>query len=425
MSEWFQTFIDNNQTLLHLGLALLLGALIGIQRGWTERASHEGERVAGVRTHTLVALLGGLSVVLSRHFSQWILVLFAFCVALFATVGYAQRASNSKNYSMTGLVGLLLTFCFGALALLDEVVIAASAAVITALLLDNKEEIHALLNQLRRTELDAALKLLLISVVVLPLLPNQGMGPGDSINPYQVWWMVVLIAGISFIGYFAMRVGGAAKGILFTSLFAGLSSSTALTLHFSRMAKTVGSLSPLLASGILIACGTMFPRILLICALITPALLPQLLAPVLVMMFSLYLPALLIWKNHHGLSIDQPELKQNPLDLRAALLFGFLLLAILILGEVLLEWLGSAGVYLLAAAAGISDVDAITLSLSKMAQDGLSLNAAVIGIIIAASVNNLIKALLSLTVGSRALAKRVAPPMLIAVLLGIVTALLT
>src|SRR5690606_10159520 len=158
-----------------------------------------------------------------------------------------------RNFSITGTIGMVLTFCYGAVAVAVDPAIATAAAVVTAIILDNKPEIHGFIHQLKEHELDAALKLLVISAVMLPLLPNPDMGPGGALNPYEIWWMVVLIASVSFVGYFAIRVAGTEKGILFTSLFAGLSSSTALTLHFSRQSRQAPALAPQLASGILIA----------------------------------------------------------------------------------------------------------------------------------------------------------------------------
>ncbi|WP_375183648.1 MgtC/SapB family protein, partial [Marinobacter sp.] len=166
-------------------------------------------------------------------------------------MSYHQHLKDSHDLSITGILGLILTFCFGAVAVAVDPVPAAAAAVVTAIILDNKNEIHGWVQKLQARELDAGLKLLLISVVMLPLLPNTNMGPGGVLNPYEIWWMVVLIAMVSFVGYSAMRVAGTEKGIMFTSLFAGLSSSTALTLHFSRLSREAPGLSPQLASGIL------------------------------------------------------------------------------------------------------------------------------------------------------------------------------
>lgn len=413
------------QTAFQLLVALLLGALIGLQRGWVARDQQAGARVAGIRTHALTGLAGGIATLLAQTLSLWMLPAMLLVVAAVAISAYRAQLAQTGNLSITGVIGLLLTFCFGALAALGQEVIAAMAAVITTLILDNKREIHSALQKLQEHELDAALKLLLISVVVLPLLPRHGIGPGQVLNPYEIWWMVVLIASISFIGYFSVRIAGPRKGLLFTSLFAGLSSSTALTLHFARLARRAPGHAPLLAAGILLACGTMFPRILLYCLIIHPALLHSLLLPVLVMAVLLYLPAWIIGHRQPHSPIDQPALHSNPLELKAALILGSLLVIILLLAEWLRLWLGNAGIYLLAAVSGITDVDAISLSLSRLAHNGsLANTAAAAGIVIAASVNNLFKAGLAQALGGSRLGLRVGLPMLLSLAAGLLTLIL-
>ena len=424
MDELASQFINTNQTALRLLSALLIGMLIGIERGWEARAKESGQRIAGIRTHALVGLLGGLGVLLSGLISIWVWPALLLALTAVSLSAYRVHSQQTGDVSITGLVSLLLTFCFGAMAMAGELVLAATAAVITVILLDNKREIHGLLSKLQAHELDAGFKLLLISVVVLPLLPNEGMGPYQAINPFEIWWMVVLIASISFVGYFAMRGWGASRGILFTSLFAGLSSSTALTLQFARQSRDAPGLSPLLASGILLACGTMFPRILIYCALISPALLSNLIGPVLVMTLALYLPALIIWRSHKAGSVDSPELKQNPLDLSSAVSFGLLLGAVMLLAAWFQELMGDQGLYLLAAASGIADVDAITLSLTRMTTDSLDLHTATLAIVVAAAVNSLVKSTMAVAIGSRALGLRVAMPMLLSLTGGLIIALI-
>lgn len=423
MDQVATRFIDSNQIIIQLATALLLGALIGLERGWEARNKEPGERIAGIRTHALTGLLGAIAAVLSQTLTVW-----AFPVMLLGLIGvtlvsYRTRAPETRDYSITGIVGLLLTFSFGAMVVAVDMALAAACAVITALILDNKAEIHGTLNRLQSHELDAGLKLLLITVVMLPLLPDQGMGPGGVLNPYQIWWMVVLIASVSFVGYFAIRVGGAEKGILFTSLFAGLSSSTALTLHFSRESQRSVALTPIYAAGILIACGTMFPRILIYGAIINRALLPALMWPVVTMAVVLYLGAAVIWLRHRRhIQVEQPELNQNPLDLKSALVFGVLLTVILVLGEWLRQWLGDLGIYVLAATSGITDVDAITLSLTRMSQDSIAAGTAVLGIVIAASVNNLVKSAMAATIGTRRLGLLVGLPMALSLGAGLAVA---
>ncbi|MGM0569821.1 MgtC/SapB family protein [Marinobacter sp.] len=423
MDDVASSFLNNNEIAIQLAVALLLGALIGLERGWEARARAPGKRIAGIRTHALTGLLGAIAALLSQTLTAW-----AFPVMLLGLVGvtlvsYRARAPETGDYSITGIIGLLLTFCFGAMVVAVDMALAAAAAVITALILDNKDEIHGALNKLQAHELDAALKLLLITVVMLPLLPDQGMGPGDVLNPYEIWWMVVLIASVSFVGYFAIRVGGTEKGILFTSLFAGLSSSTALTLHFARQSRHSPALAPMYGAGILIACGTMFPRILIYGAIINRNLLPALTWPVVTMAVILYLAAALIWVTHrHDIRVEQPELNQNPLDLKSALVFGVLLTVILVLGEWLREWLGNLGIYVLAATSGITDVDAITLSLTRMSLENVAGATAVLGIVIAASVNNLVKSLMAASIGTGRLGLLVGGPMAVSLAAGLAVA---
>ena len=401
----------------------MLGAIIGLERGWDAREQKSGERIAGIRTFALVGLLGGISAVLAQEITEWAFPVLLVSVVAMAIVAYSERLEHIRNFSITGMVGMVLTFCFGAVAVAVDPVIATAAAVVTAIILDNKEEIHGWVNKLKEHELDAALKLLLISVVMLPLLPNEKMGPGGVLNPREIWWMVVMIASISFVGYFAIRVAGTRKGILFTSLFAGLSSSTALTLHFARQASKTPQLNAQFATGILIACGTMFPRILVYCLVINPDLLPSLIWPVLVMTALLYGPALFIWrKNDRELQVSQPTLNQNPLDLTSALVFGALLTAILLMGEFLGNWLGDAGIYFLAATSGIADVDAITLSLTRMSNNSLAMGTAVIGIVIAAATNNLVKSALAGFVGNRQIGLLVGGPMVLSLAAGLLVA---
>lgn len=423
MDDVAAQFLAGNRTTLNLAVALLLGAIIGLERGWDAREQKSGERIAGIRTFALVGLLGGISALLAEEITEWAFPVLLVSVVAMAIVAYSERLQHIRNFSITGMVGMVLTFCFGAVAVAVDPVIATAAAVVTAIILDNKEKIHGWVNRLMEHELDAALKLLLISVVMLPILPDEAMGPGGVLNPREIWWMVVMIASISFVGYFAIRVAGTRKGILFTSLFAGLSSSTALTLHFARQASKNPQLNAQFATGILIACGTMFPRILVYCLVINPGLLPTLVGPVLVMTVLLYLPAIVIWRsNTHSSEVSQPTLNQNPLDLTSALVFGVLLTVILLLAEFLRNWLGNAGIYALAATSGIADVDAITLSLTRMSTDTLAMTTAVIGIVLAAASNNLVKSAMAWVIGNRKIGLLVGGPMVLSLAAGLLTA---
>jgi len=407
-----------------LAVALAIGLMIGSERGWKSRDSAEGARAAGLRTFGLIALLGGIAGRLV-HDSGLLPAAIVFAgVAVLLTAMYVVEAQRNADVGGTTEVAGLLTFMLGVLAGVGQLAMASATAVVVVVILASKRQLHGWLGQLSRPELVAALKLLVISVVLLPLLPNQGYGPWDSLNPYVIWWMVVLIASISFIGYFAVRLAGARAGITFTALFGGLASSTAVTLHLSRLATAEDARHRLLAGGILLACGTMFLRILVVVSVIQIQLLPALLVPALVMGLLVLLPAFWLIGRAGGEESGGRLTQNNPLDLRSALIFGLLLALIMLLGKALTEWLGDAGVYLLAAASGVADVDAITLSLARLSEEDLSQRAATLGILIAAAVNSLVKAGISLSVGQRATGLPVLIVLLVASISGLGLALL-
>jgi uncharacterized membrane protein (DUF4010 family) len=257
--------------------------------------------------------------------------------------------------------------------------------------------------------------------VLLPVLPDQGYGPWQALNPYRIWWMVVLIAMISFAGYFAIKIAGAQRGIVFTGVFGGLASSTALTLHFSRMSRRSAALTSILAMGILLACGTMFPRMLLVASVLNPALFKPLLVPAAVMALLAYLPALFYWRAQSHKKTDAASPLKNPLELKTALSFGLLLALVMLLGKALQNWFGEAGVLALAAASGVADVDAITLSLARMSQDDLALQIAVTGIVTAAAINSLVKGGMATFIGGRDIGLRVGLPLLGSAIGGLVS----
>ena len=406
----------------HLGVALAIGLLVGVERGWHERKAGEGERIAGVRTYGLIGLLGGVLAVLAEHVGALVLGLaFIGLAGALAAVYVINQQRGQQDVGITSLVAGLLTFVLGSLAAMGEVAIAAAAGVVTALLLSYKPTLHRWVGGLEAGELQAGIQLLLISVVLLPILPNEGYGPWQALNPYAIWWMVVLIALISFAGYFAIKIGGARRGTVFTGLFGGLASSTAVTLHFSRMCRRKSVPAPMLATGILLACGTMFPRMLLVATILHPALFSLLVVPAAVMALLSYAPALAYWRASSHMVTESFSPQRNPLELKTAVGFGLLLALVMVLGKALQYWFGEGGVLALAAASGVADVDAITLSLARMSQDDLVLPVAVTGIVIAAAVNSLVKGGMATFIGGRRIGLRVGLPLLAAAAGGLLS----
>jgi uncharacterized membrane protein (DUF4010 family) len=232
--------------------------------------------------------------------------------------------------------------------------------------------------------------------------------------------MVVLVAGISFVGYVAVKVAGARKGLVLTSFFAGMVSSTALTLQFSRMARNAEpEMQRWLCVGVLVACATVYPRMLLIASIVNIEV-PFTLWPVFALMAGItLLPALFYWRGAPREAMVQHEYLPNPLDLSSALLFGVLLGAIMFLAKALLALFGTSGLFVLAGLSGISDVDAINLSFSRMALEGLPLETAVRGITLAVAVNSVVKGGLAIFANGAGLSWRVAAPLFLAAVAGL------
>jgi len=405
-----------------LGIALALGLLIGTERGWHERAAPEGGRVAGIRTFGLAGLLGGLiglaSLKLTVAFAGLAFVGFAGLVI----VGYWQAVRNDADQlGMTTEVALLMTFTLGLLSTLGYPLIAAASAVIVTILLGLKPVLHAWLTRLSAGELNAALKFLLISVVMLPLLPNQGYGPWSALNPHLAWWMVVLVSGLSFMGYLSIKLAGSRRGIMLSSLLGGLVSSTAMTLSLSRYAREGRYSSNLLAAGILAASSIMFPRVLIEAAAINPTLIPALAPPMLAMALVMLAVAVYFWRRvPNEESIHQTNLP-NPFELGSALKFGLLLAVIMIMATGAEKTFGNSGLYALALAAGLADVDAITLSVAKMSLQGLESDVARNAILIAAFTNSAVKFMLALFIGGWSLGMRTGITTMAAITLGVST----
>ncbi len=392
-----------------LGAALAIGLLIGLQRGWQERDLPEGGRVAGLRTFALTGLLGGvLGVLLPRH-GPWPLVAGILGVALLLSVSYWQTASAQKNLSVTGAVATLLTLVLGAFAASTSIALAFAAAVIAAVLLDLKPTLHGWLRLIQQSELTAALQLLVLSVVILPNLPNEGYGPYDALNPYELWWAVILIAGLSLSGHFAMRLTGPQRGILWTGLLGGLASSTATTLALARYARGQPGLSSTAAAGSLAACGVMFFRMAVLIGVIQPALLRTMGLTLLACGSVLLLLGLRQWRrSDQSQPGEAPALASNPFDLGTALGFGLFLALMAVLVPAAREWLDQSGLYALSTLSGLADVDAIVISLARQQGAGaLPAATTMIAIGLAALSNTVVKAGIAWSTGGAAMGRQV------------------
>ncbi|MBK5929804.1 MgtC/SapB family protein [Halochromatium salexigens] len=409
---------EEHRILVELAVALAIGLLFGLERGWHNEQDADSRKPAGVRTFGLIGLLGGVGGVIAQALSPIVLGLLFVALAAVAVGSYLLHVCENAATGSTTLIAELLAFALAALSTLGHQAEAASAAVISTFLLGFKPQLHLWLARLEQAELQATLKLLLITMVLLPVLPDQGYGPDQALNPYELWWLVVLIATISYVGYFAIKVFGANAGVALTGLLAGLASSTALTLQMARIARHQHARANLIATGILIANTTLFPRILVIVALLKPTLAPALAPPLTGMTLLTFVPTLVFWLRRRApLEADVLQVS-NPLALGQALRFGLLLAVVMLVARISAEIFGSAGLLGVAAVSGVADLNAITLSIARMELEQIGQRTALIAILIALTTNALFKTLLCAAIAGPRLAWRIGLSLSAALLAG-------
>lgn len=418
--------MESLETLRGLGAALAIGLLVGMERGWRDRELADGGRVAGLRTFALVGLLGGVAAMLDVWAGPWALAAALGGLAALLAVSYAAGAKASGSVSATTAVAAMVTLALGALAAKGEAVAAIAAAVVVALLLDLKPVLHRWLRLVESRELTALLQLLVLSLVILPVLPDRGFGPFGAINPYRLWWAVVLVASLSLAGHVAMRLSGPQRGLLLSGLLGGLASSTAATVALARRSQQQPDGAATLSAAILAACGVMFIRMTVLVAALQPALLARLGGILAVMALASFGAAAWHWRQRSGEGTPDGEASadESLFDLRSALAFGALLAAVAVFTRAAKDTLGTAGLYGLAALSGLADVDAIVISVMRMNADGeLPAGTAALGAVLAAASNLVMKAGLARAIGGRAIGMRVGASFGIVALTGGVAAL--
>jgi uncharacterized membrane protein (DUF4010 family) len=420
-------FFASDAPLWHrLAIALGIGLVVGLERGWKTRDQHGGQRLAGLRTFAVTALCGGVLAALSLPDRFLVLAAGALVVGALIVGGYLISAREQGDFGMTTELAMLTTFGLGAVAVLGAPFEAIAAGVVMTLLLGFKTEVHAAIERLDRHELLATLQLVALAAVLLPLLPNRDLGPWQAVNPRVVGMLVLLIAGLSYVGYFAVRVLGARLGLLLTAVFGGLSSSTAVTVAYARRARSDTLHSALLGTGIALAAATMVPRLVIEIGAVNRGLLLPL-APTFAALIIVPLAAvgLLHARRHRANAPARIELS-NPLQLAAALGFGALLVVLFIAAEGLRRLLGDTGAYAVAAIAGVLDVDAVSLAMAEGAARGaLPPATAARAIAVAVLVNTAAKSVLAAALGGMAILRTASLVLVAALVAGVVAALAT
>ncbi len=374
--------------------ALAAGLVVGAERGWEQREEADGARVAGIRTFMLTALLGGICGLASS--GEWLLLpaVGLAAVAALSLVSYRQAARVDADVGATTEIALLATYVLGVLAASGQPLAAMAAAAAMSLILGLKRELHRTLRHIERSDILTSLQLIVIAVVVLPLLPDTGIGPWDSVNPRTVGLLVLLLLGLSFVGFAAVRAFGERRGILLTAFMGGLTSSTAVTLAYARFSRQPGANVRLLGVGIALSAATMAPRLMVEVAAIRPSLVAEIWLPLAVLgAIPLAAAIALGYSSSAGGASVEPAIR-NPLNIGAAAILAAGLVVMFAAIRGVQEWFGATGTYGLAAVSGILDVDALAVSVAGNAE---SMGEATAGraIVIAALVNTASKALLA------------------------------
>lgn len=389
-----------------IATALAIGLLLGL-----ERERHPGTK-AGLRTFALVALFASLAGLLSDQLqSPWFLIAGLGLVGALIIAAYVNEPPDADPGTTT-VAAMLVCYALSAMVWYGHSRLAVMLAIATAALLYFKAELHGVSARLTRRDLISMLQFAVLSFIILPILPNREFGPYNAFNPYEIWLLVVLIAGVSLFGYVALRVVGQRYGAPLLGLFGGLVSSTATTLVYARHAAGHAELLRLSVFVILIANLVMLLRLGLISAVVAPGILKQLL-PVLASGLAVGVLTLFYWRRREPLQneLPMPEFR-NPTELTAALTFASVYGAVLLGSAWLSDIAGTAGLYALALVSGLTDVDAISLSTLRLFNRGdVSGAQATVAIALATISNIAFKLGMVLAVGGTPLFRRCAGAM--------------
>lgn len=402
------------KNLIALGIALGLGLLVGLQR---ERYH---ARIAGIRTFTLITLLGSVSAMLSEYFNQgWIIAIGGLSIAwLFGVANYLKINEKEPDIGQTTEIAALLMYAVGACLIIENHLIGVVVGATVALLLYLKQYISAIVDRLGEKDLKAIMLFVAISLVILPILPNDAFGPYQVLKLREIWLMVVLIVGISIAGYFTYKWLGKNIGNGLNGILGGLISSTATTVTYSRQAKESPATTQQASFVIMAASTVSLLRVTLLAAIVAPRQFNVLAPPLLLVSSCMILIAIVLFyfsKNDNSI-MPEPE---NPAQFKTAVIFAILYAVILLAIAFVKDKFSAVGLYIVAIISGLTDMDAITLSLSNMMNDGKIEATSGWSLILLAALSNLVfKGGIVAFLGNKKLLKIIAPAFSLTLLVG-------
>ena len=396
-----------------LAISLGLGLLVGFQR---ERAV---SGIAGFRTFPIVAIFGTLCGLLASSFGGWTVAAGLLATAALVIVGnVAKWRAGQIDPGLTTEMALLAMFVIGAYLAVGHAALAVVVTATLAVLLHLKPQLHGLAQRIGDKDFRAIMQFVVIALVILPVLPDEQFGPFGVLNPHRIWWMVVLISGISLAGYVAYKWLGDRGGAFAGGLLGGLISSTATTVSYARRSREASGSPALLAVVIMLASSIVFVRIIIAVAIVVPQQLLAIAPPLAVMFCVMALLSTLLWSRsrHHRITLQE---QANPTELKSALVFTVLFALVLLAVGAAKEYLGARGLYGVAVLSGLTDMDAITLSTSQLASTGHVDPTTAWRLILVAALSNLVfKAATVTALGTRELAWRIWSLFLVALAVG-------
>ncbi|OQW62026.1 MAG: hypothetical protein A4S17_08265 [Proteobacteria bacterium HN_bin10] len=386
--------------LQRLAMALGIGFLVGVERGWRHRDAPDGARAAGLRTHAAIGLLGGIAGALTPVVGAWG---FAAITLVFGAAFIAFKVMESlrdKDLSATGAIAGLIVYALGVYSMFGDLRVAAAIGVVLVALLAFKDALHDWLNKITWKELRSALLILAATFIALPLLPDRAIDPWGAINPRELWFLTILVAGASFAGYVAVRVLGDDLGVLAGAAAGSLVSSTVVTAELGRRVKRGETHAMVGGAAAAIAAAISVTRVILLLAVTAAPVIPEA-APALAAAAIAFLGvayALRFLDRAVDGAANSKSLR-SPLDIRSVFQFAAFLGLVIIVGRLIADAWGQAGLLPFAATAGLADVDAVTLAAGSLVRGGLDPGIAAHGVMIAVLMNTLAKGVIAYATG--------------------------
>ena len=406
---------DFDPRLIGLAVAIGLGLLVGLQR-------EVAEKRIGLRSFALISTIGAMAGILAEHYGQWLLAagLIALSVAVYGHAYFSSRADEVRG--MTTELAALAMFLVGALATSGYLVVAVVIGGVVTLLLHWKAPMHSWVERIGAVELGAIGRFVLITLVILPVLPNVAYGPFEVLNPRQIWLMVVLIVSLNLAGYVSLKISSGNGGALVSGALGGLISSTATTVSFSGKSQEDPSLAPVAGVVIMVASLLVYIRIVIEIAVVAPGLLPDLAGPI-GAFTAVFLLAVAIQLIRVPKVETEPAEVSNPAELKTALVFTLVYALVLFISAAANERFGEAMLFAVAVISGLTDVDAITLSVGRLfAESRIDADTAWRVIFVASLSNLAFKAGVVAVMGGARLRGRLLPVVAVLLVVGVLGA---